>query len=401
MSMIQHKLKRKFKLGVVINPFAGIGGALALKGSDGAEIREKALAAGAPQLAMQKAQTALKACLHLKDYVQIFTGAGDMGELSARALDFEYYVLGPSVLGHSVLGPSQSAANSQTDIKTEASDTHQLIQRLIYAKVDLILFVGGDGTARDVYHAMSKKLPVLGVPAGCKIHSGVYAITPKAAGKVLAQVINGELVSLIQGEVRDIDEALFRQGKVRAKHFGELWIPESLSYIQAVKMGGKESDELLLDDIAEYIREIMQDKQDHYFVMGSGSTVDAIMQYCGLQNTLLGVDVVKNGQVIKNDLSAQELIEICSNKPCKLVITLIGGQGHILGRGNQQLSPAFIRQLGKDNILLVATKTKIQSLGGKGLISDSGDSDLDSELSGPIKIITGYRDQVLYFVQDC
>ena len=268
-------LGRKFKLGLIVNPFAGIGGALALKGSDGVAIRSKALAAGAPQLAMQKMRIALSQCADLTDAIQIYTGAGDMGENIASTLSFAYELV-------------HTPAAAQTEIE----DTLILVRALQDKKVDLILFAGGDGTARNICSVIGNSLPVLGVPAGCKIHSGVYAITPKAAGKVLAQVVKGELVSLQEVEVRDIDEDLFRQGKVLSKHYGEMQVPLELSYIQAVKMGGKESDELLLDDIAEYVLEIMQDNQAHYFVMGSGSTVDAIMNYAGLPNTLLGVDIV-------------------------------------------------------------------------------------------------------------
>jgi len=380
--MKQLRLGRKFRLALLVNPYAGIGGALALKGSDGKDIRDKALAAGAKQLAMQKAQIALQECSNLFEQIEIYTGSGDMGEHIAQSLNIPYTVLHTSEL-------------EQTDI----DDTLALAEQFLSKNVDLILFAGGDGTARNICSVVANSIPVLGVPAGCKIHSGVYAITPKAAGKVLAQVIKGELVSIQQAEVRDIDESLFREGKVLAKHYGEMQVPSALHYIQAVKMGGKESDELLLDDIAEYVLELMQDFDEHYFVMGSGSTVDAIMQYAGIENTLLGVDIVYKGELIASDVTAQQLIAVTANKPVKLVITLIGGQGHILGRGNQQLSPAFIKQLTKQDILLVATKAKLQALGDNGLISDSGDHELDISMAGPMSVITGYRDHVLYFVR--
>jgi predicted polyphosphate/ATP-dependent NAD kinase len=374
-------LGRRFKLGLIVNPFAGIGGALALKGSDGAEIREKALASGGEQLAMQKCLLALKQCVELKDKVTIYTGNGDMGENIASELAFEHKVL------HSNFG------------QTESGDTQALASKLVKENVDLILFVGGDGTARNICSVVNTQIPVLGVPGGCKIHSGVYAITPKAAGIVLQKVIKGELLSLHEAEVRDIDERLFREGKVMSKHYGEMKVPSELAYIQAVKMGGKESDELLLDDISDYVLEIMDDFPDTFFVMGSGSTVNAIMERANLPNTLLGVDVVKNRKLISQDLSATQLLEITQGHDTKLIVTVIGGQGHILGRGNQQLSPAFIKQIGKQNIIVVATKAKLHLLENKGLISDSGDSQLDADIAGPISIITGYRDQVLYFVR--
>jgi len=376
------RLSRRFKLGLIINPFAGIGGALALKGSDGSEVRKTALDNGGEQLAMQKAAIALSHCVALRDQLTIVTGSGDMGENTARDLSFDYAVC------------------HYNNGQTEANDTQILATKLLAENVDLILFAGGDGTARNICSVVGMRLPVLGIPAGCKIHSGVYAITPKSAGIVLQKVIKGELLSLHSGEVRDIDEALFRQGKVMSKHYGEMKVPSELTYIQAVKMGGKESDELLLDAISDYLIEIMQDEPDTLFVMGSGSTVDAIMQQASLPNTLLGVDVVKNLEVVAKDLSARELLSITADKKTKLVATIIGGQGHILGRGNQQLSPAFIKQIGKSNIMLVATKAKLHLLGDKGLISDSSDAALDLELAGPISVITGYRDEVLYFIRD-
>jgi predicted polyphosphate/ATP-dependent NAD kinase len=246
---------------------------------------------------------------------------------------------------------------------------------------------------------IDRHVPVVGVPAGCKIHSGVYAITPRAAGKVVQQVISGELVSLFDAEVKDIDEQAFRNGQVIARYFGEMQVPEELSYIQAVKMGGKESDELVLSDIAAYVIEMMEEQPERIFVMGSGSTVDFIMHAAGLENTLLGVDLVQNMEVIANDVSAQQLLALTENIPTSLVITLIGGQGHIFGRGNQQLSPEFIKRIGKENIHVVATKNKLTALGQKGLISDTGDEQVNASLSGPISVITGYKDKVLYFVR--
>lgn len=374
-------MNRQFRLGLIVNPFAGIGGALALKGSDGADIRTQALAGGGEQLAMEKTTLALLECNEVKDSIVVFTGSGNMGENIAIKLGMKSQIV------------------HRTAVQTEMEDTVVLAKNLLESNVDLILFAGGDGTARNVCSAVNTQIPVLGVPAGCKIHSGVYAISPKAAGKVLLKVIKGELLSLHEAEVRDIDEVLFRQGKVMSKHYGEMKVPSELAYIQAVKMGGKESDELLLDDISDYVIEIMEDLPSTTFVMGSGSTVDAIMQRAQLPNTLLGVDIVKAGKVIAQDVTAAELIRLTANEATKLVATVIGGQGHILGRGNQQLSAQFIRHIGKQNIILVATKAKLQMLGEKGLISDSGDASLDSDLAGPITVITGYRDQVLYFIR--
>ena len=373
------KPNRLFKLGLLVNPYAGIGGALALKGSDSVEIREKALAMGAEKKALDKTRLALEHVVSIKDQVQLYVASGDMGETLAKEMGFNYSL---------VYQPEHT--------QTESQDSEATAQALLAQQVDLILFAGGDGTARNVCHVIGNKVPVLGVPAGCKIHSAVYAITPAAAGRVLKQVINGEIVSVSDAEVMDIDEALFRQGKVNARQFGEMQVPTELRYIQAVKMGGKESDELVLSDIAAHIIEIIEDNPEQLFVMGSGSTVDFIMQELGIKNTLLGVDVIKNNQLIASDVTATELLTLTAQQSHKLVLTLIGGQGHVIGRGNQQLSASFLKNLGKDNILLVATKTKINNLSGRALIVDSGDIAVDQQLSGLISIITGYHDQVLY-----
>jgi predicted polyphosphate/ATP-dependent NAD kinase len=368
-----------FKLGLIVNPYAGIGGALALKGSDGVEIREKALAMGAKKKALDKTRLALEHIVPIKDQVQLYVASGDMGETLAKDMGFSY-----------------SVVYQPENIQTESQDSENTAQALLAQQVDLILFSGGDGTARNLCHVVGNSIPVLGVPAGCKIHSAVYAITPEAAGRVLKQVINGDIVSVSDAEVMDIDEVLFRQGRVNARQFGEMRVPTELRYIQAVKMGGKESDELVLTDIAAHIIEIIEDNPEHLFVMGSGSTVEFIMQELGIVNTLLGVDVIKNKQLIASDVTASELLALTAEHSCKLVLTLIGGQGHIIGRGNQQLSADFLRKLGKDNILLVATKSKVSRLSGRALIVDSGDVNLDQQLSGLISIITGYHDQVLY-----
>ncbi|ALM90062.1 MULTISPECIES: ATP-NAD kinase family protein [Alteromonas] len=371
--------KPVFRLGVVVNPFAGIGGALALKGSDGADVREKALAMGAEKKANEKMAKALSILEALSEQFTIVTAGGEMGEDVCASLGLPFEVV-------------YRSASQQT----EGEDTERAVQAFLGCNLDVILFAGGDGTARNVCKIVGDKVPVLGVPAGCKIHSGVYCVTPSAAGQVISQMIKGEIVSVMDGEVRDIDENAFRTGKVIAKHYGEMRVPAELTYVQAVKMGGKEDEALVLDDIAATISELMDDNPDTYFVMGSGSTVGAVMEFLGLENTLLGVDVVMDKTLVASDVTASELLSLTQGKPTQVVLTVIGGQGHILGRGNQQLSPDFIRAIGKQNMRVVATKQKLQSLGNKPLRLDSGDAELDASLQGAFTIITGYKDKVLY-----
>ena len=365
----------QFRLGLIINPLAGLGGSVGLKGSDNQA--EQALALGATPQAMQRAGTALTELLSQRDNFTVLTVAGDMGQSVCQALGLAYQL---------VYTP---AAWPST-----AEDTETAARLMAEQGVDLLLFAGGDGTARNICAVVGDSTTVLGIPAGVKIHSGVYAISPQAAGKLVAKLIAGELVSLSEAPVMDIDEQAFRSGVVKARRYGEMRIPAQLRYVQSVKMGGRESEELVLADLAAYVASQLEDNVR--YVMGSGSTVAAVMAELGLDNTLLGVDVVENGELIGKDVSAAQLLELVQDYPSKLIITLIGGQGHVFGRGNQQLSPAVIRAIGRDNILLIASKAKLQQLEGRPLLADTGDVELDQQLTGLINILTGYNDYVMY-----
>ncbi|TMP71454.1 ATP-NAD kinase [Pseudoalteromonas sp. S1609] len=368
----------QFKLGLIVNPVAGLGGSVALKGSDGEDTAAKAIALGAEPKSNSRTKAALEVLVPHQSNITIYTVNDEMGEQTAKALGFNTQVV------------------YQSNSPTTSDDTEAAARLLQQQGVDLILFAGGDGTARNICHAVEDSVPVLGIPAGCKIHSGVYAITPKAAGRVVEMLVKGELVTLSDADVMDIDEVAFRQGTVKAKRYGEMQVPSEVRYVQAVKNGGKETDELVLADIAAYV--VSEMDADSLYVMGSGSTVGAVMEEMGLENTLLGVDLVEDQALVGQDLTAQQLLELTKERETKLVITLIGGQGHIFGRGNQQLSPALIKAIGRDNIIVVATKTKLQALNGRPLICDTGDSKLDDELSGYIRVTSGFNDHIMYAV---
>ncbi len=209
-----------FRLGFIINPVAGIGGAVGLKGSDG--VVDEALARGAVPNAQERARQALLPLCELSVPFELLTVAGEMGEAVARELGLPCRVI------------YQPAGES-----TSADDTRHAAELMREVGSILLLFAGGDGTARDICAAVGKSCHVLGIPAGCKIHSGVYGVTPAASGRVVARMIAGELLSLIDAEVRDIDEEAFRAGKVRARHYGQLKVPGDLRYVQAVKQGAR------------------------------------------------------------------------------------------------------------------------------------------------------------------
>ena len=369
------------KIGLLVNPLAGLGGAVALKGSDGAATVSEALARGARPQAVQRATRALAGLAGLPSPPRILTWAGEMGETSARQAGLQVEILGA--------GAAPSCAE----------DTRLAARTLHDAGIDLLVFAGGDGTARDIVDALGESVPVLGIPAGCKMHSGVYAVNPEAAGELLLAVLSGELVNLDEGEVRDIDEEAFRRGEVRARYYGSLPVPAENRFLQQVKSGGREVDALAVNEVVAGTLAVIEeaDPETTWF-MGSGSTVAQLMEALGLPNTLLGVDVVRDGELLEADVGADRLLDYCGQGSCRAVLTVIGGQGHLFGRGNQQFSPAVIRALGKENLLLLATRGKLKALQGRPLLVDTGDPALDRQLTGLIPVITGYEDQVLYRV---
>lgn len=374
-----------FKLGLIVNPVAGIGGRVGLKGSDGEAIRQQAFALGAIPLASQRAAQALLCLSSVKAQFELYTVAGAMGEEVARDTNINCQLL------------MQPEAD-----QTESADTRQAVKQMLEAKVDLLLFAGGDGTARDIFSALSEfnavdAMHVIGIPAGCKIHSAVYAVSPAHAGKLASAIISGKAARLIEADVMDIDEDAFRKGIVKARRYGGLWVPQDNEHMQSLKEGGVEHEELALQNIALTIIEQMQD--DTLYFIGSGSTPAAVMEELGLNNTLLGVDLVINNELIDSDLTEQKILAYLqqySDRAAYLVITVIGGQGIVLGRGNQQLSPEVVRKIGFDHIIYMATAEKIRRLNGQPLRVDSGDETLNSELSGTVKVVTGYDEYLLY-----
>ncbi|WP_022963174.1 ATP-NAD kinase family protein [Halopseudomonas pelagia] len=364
-----------FRLGLIINPLAGLGGRAALKGSDG--VAEQALAMGVEPLAQQRVRVALEVLRPLREQLKILAAPGLMGATLLAELGFEHEVVG-ELVGE----------------QTAAEDTERLAREIQALGVDLLLFAGGDGTARNICNSAGPGQLVLGIPAGVKIHSGVYAVNPRAAGELVALLVKGELVRLGAADVRDIDEAAFREGQVRTRHYGELSIPEEGRFVQQVKQGGREQETLVLDDIAAGLQE---EGEGVTWVMGPGSTTLGLLEALGLEGSLLGVDVMRGGQLIGRDVTEQQLWELLQDaEKVRILVTAIGGQGHILGRGNQQISPRIVRAAGPQNLLVVATKSKLKTLAGRPFLLDSGDSQLDEELTGLRRVLSGYREEMLY-----
>lgn len=363
------------KLGFIINPIAGMGGPVGLKGTDGTEILEKALKLGAVARSPKKAKAALEKLIPLKDDLRLITYPGKMGEKVAIELGFKPVVIG------------------ELDERTSGRHTEEAAKAMLDLGVDLIIFAGGDGTARNIYNAVGNKLPVLGIPTGVKIHSGVYASHPRAAGLIAYKFLTSQDRETMEAEVMDIDEEAFRRGLITAKLYGYVLTPYEEELIQNTKSAGIGSEDIALDGISNMIIEEME--EDVYYIIGSGTSLRPIMEKLSLPNTLLGIDIIKNKKLVAADVNEKEILEIIKDKKAKIIVTVIGGQGYIFGRGNQQLSNRVIKKVGKDNIQIVASKNKLLSLDGRPLLVDTGDEEVNAMFNGYIRVLTGYGSETV------
>ena len=371
------------RIGLIVNPIAGMGGRVGLKGSDGKETLELARKLGAVPECPGKALTALKQIKNnFNGDVRIITYPAFMGEHEALDAGFQ-----PQVIGEINAG------------ETTAEDTIQAAKDLRNAGVDLIFFAGGDGTARNIFDALGEeKIAVLGIPGGCKIHSAVYAINPKTAGDLVVQYLEGKVKDLKVAEVMDIDEEAFRRNVVTAKLYGYLYVPNEKRMVQNMKSGRGYSEEAALDQLSRYFADSMD--PDTLYIVGTGSTTKKILDKLGEDGTLLGVDLVHRRKIVAKDVNEKGILDFLatSNGTVKMIVTVIGGQGYIFGRGNQQLSPDVIRRVGLDNIIIAASKPKMFSLFGKSLLVDTGDEALNEELTGYRRVYVGYEDSVMFKV---
>jgi predicted polyphosphate/ATP-dependent NAD kinase len=374
------------KLGLIVNPAAGLGGAVGLKGSDGLAIQAQARALGAVPKVQERARKALQELASLREAIQLVTYPGEMGADVALACGFT-----PLVIGQ--IKPGQ----------TTGTDTQQAARAMQQMGVSLILFAGGDGTARDIHQGLDTAVaaavvPVLGIPAGVKIHSAVFATHPRSAGELARLYLQGRTSRLREAEVMDIDEEALRQGIVSASLYGYLKIPFQRRLVQNMKSGSPAGEQTSISAIAQAVIDQMQ--PGRLLILGPGTTTRAVTDRLGLAKTLIGVDVLLDGKLITADANEKDLLALLDYHPAQIVITPIGGQGYLFGRGNQQISPAVIRRVGVEHILVISAPQKIVALDGRPLLVDSGDTELDQLLAGYSRVITGYNEQVIYKVSN-
>jgi predicted polyphosphate/ATP-dependent NAD kinase len=366
------------RLGLIINPIAGLGGPLAFNGTDG--MAEHALRLGGVPRARHRAIEALSVLRRDLPDVDLLSCDGEMGAGAARAAG-----LTPRI-----------ASTPQTQ-PTTADDTRRAARDLLATGIDLLLFAGGDGTACQIVDAIGTAVPVVGIPAGVKMHSGIFATTPAAAGLLAALYLarGASAAPLADADVLDADEEGRRRGQIRTHLHGVLRGPRQGHLRQNPKAGAGPSEAEALTALAEAVVKSLD--PDTLYLLGPGSTMATIKRALGLAGTLLGVDAVRGGQPVQFNLTERDILDLLEGDVAtSLIVSPLGGQGFVFGRGNQQISDAVLRRLGRDNIVLVSTMHKLLALGGASLLVDTGDSALDAALAGWHRVIVGAHQTTLY-----
>lgn len=384
-------------IGLVVNPVAGIGGPAGLAGSDGVDVQSLAAARGATARAGERAALALSA---LPPGSEVLTAAGAMGADAAAAAHLIPRVVYTPASGASAAGAPASAAPgagttaagttapARTAADTTAADTTAAVRALAAAGATLVLFAGGDGTARDVSAALAHlpHVAALGIPAGVKMYSPVFAVSPRAAGGLAAAWL-GEGLPLQTREVLDVDEAALRRARVEPRLYGELRVPYRAGRTQARKSPAPASEHAAIVGAARGAASVL--RPGVRYLLGPGGTMAEVARVLGVEKTPLGVDVVLDGRLVRRGASEPELLDEIAQGPAKAVVSIIGGQGFLLGRGNQQLSARVVAALGDDPLVVVAPESKLIELQGRPLLVDTGDPVTDASLTGFIRVITG------------
>ncbi len=349
------------KIGFFINPIAGMGGTVGLKGTDG--VYEEALKRGAKKIAIDRAKRFLK---NLNIDAEFLVPSKEMGEKVLKDTNLRYKVV------------------YETKDTTTAEDTKNFIKKILN-DVEIIVFVGGDGTARDVAEVVKDK-PVIGVPSGVKMYSPVFGVTPEASQELLKLFIEGN-AEITDKEVLDIDEKAYRKNKLRIKIYGYVKGVTKKGFSQLGKILIEESEETSKRGIADFISEIMRD--DTLYILCPGTTVKAIAEKIGVEKTLLGVDVTLGKRVIAKDVDEKKLLELLEKyQKAKIIVSPLGKQGFVFGRGNQQISAEVIKKVGVENIIIVATDGKLRET--SNLYVDTNDPELDKKLCGEKLVVCGY-----------
>lgn len=371
----------KKRIGLIVNPVAGMGGSVGLKGTDG-KMYKKALEMGAEPVTPKRTMDLLKTLFNetgtahteSKGEMSLLVAPDRMGERYVEELDLPFRVIG-GIKG-----------------ETSAEDTKRIAEQMMERGADLLIFVGGDGTARDIYDAIGTKLPVVGVPSGVKVFSSAFALSARAAAEMVEAFLEG--TDFTEEEVLDIDEDAYRQDRLASKLYGYLLVPEVRQFLQPGKVSSSvsKSSAESKKDIAAHIVEHMD--PEILYLLGPGTTLRAIAEEMGIDKTLLGVDAAYAGELVGEDVNENDILNLFEQyERRKIIVTPIGGNGFIFGRGSKQFTPEVIKKVGRKNVIVAGTRDKVSKL--DCLRVDTGDLELDETLSGYIKVTVGYREGMM------
>jgi predicted polyphosphate/ATP-dependent NAD kinase len=357
------------RIGLVVNPVAGLGGAVGLKGTDGSDTLAEALRRGAVPRAGERTRRAFALLAQRVPGAALTVAPGALGADWIAGLDLRADLLR--------LGPPSGSA----------SDTREAVAAL--RGHDLIVFAGGDGTARDVAGRLAPGARMLGIPCGVKMHSGVFAVSPEAAGALLADMLSdpARIAWDDAAEVMDIDEEALRAGRLAPRLYGHARVPVARNRMQAAKGGPRIDHGAALAGAAAEVAERME--PGTLYVIGPGTSAGAVMRAAGHAPTILGIDAIQDGNVVARDARADDLMRLAGDGSVRIVLGVTGQQGFLLGRGNQQIAPGLVARAGREGLIVLASEPKLAALAQPRLWVDTGDPDLDAALSGFVRVRTG------------
>jgi predicted polyphosphate/ATP-dependent NAD kinase len=365
-------MNERFRVGFLVNPIAGLGGRPGLKGSDDATA------------------------------IQALAGSIDAEEIPAynRALDFltdlilksGVAVAAPGPMGEGVLKKAMSCGGPIFEVarepggskrfgETTREDTIRMAKRLLREQIDLLVFVGGDGTAVDVATAVEGQVPILGVPAGVKMFSGVFAETPATARRIVQELRPGFRTE--PADVIDLDESSYKAGAWHVRSHATAKVPIGEG-VQVSKGGDIPTEGASQADLVEWFKGAFDPATT--YVLGAGTTIAAIKQHLG-GGSPLGVDVFRGDAFVATDASEEQILAALDDGgPARILVSPTGRQGAVLGRGTAQVSPAVLERVGVQNVVILATPAKL--LGIDHLFVDTGDPGIDAKFGEYVKVRT-------------
>lgn len=370
------------QIGLLVNPVAGMGGPAGMKGSDRPEALFRARELGIePKSPQRVVEVFNKVRQQFTGDVVFLTAPGDMGANELTEAGFQ-----PRIVGN-------------IDYETTAADTERIAKELVKAGVDLLIFAGGDGTARDVLRAVGTEVLVFGIPTGVKMHSSVFAVHPTAAAQLISKFLSNREMGCRQEEVVDLDEDAYVSGHVETKLFGMMRVPVAPGLLQGMKSGRGTSETESLGAIGQQVSDMIRGDSESFYAVGAGTTTAVVKQMLegkAAPISLLGIDVYRGENCVMRDTNARDLAALARTAVMKIVISPIGGQGYLFGRGNQQFTPEVLRLVGRERMTVICSPGKLSALRQKPFLVDTGDEELDNSLRGYIRVRVGFDQEVVY-----